>query len=226
MFENFYNDEALKYLENWGIEKEIEKYLSQTIDNKSKDDLIRIAILFHDLGKFTQRKINYKDDGSTFFIFKNHEIASANIIKSQSFSDWLKDQYFLTDAQINYIAQCAGVHYELGKIRDRANQSDIFQYVKGDQIQKDIQEIMEQNKGFELEIGILFLADSLAKTEIHINGNNDEDINQKSFLIKEEISKKGLNFTMEKAAKQMPINIKIAEIYLKTWLEKRSKPII
>jgi len=217
MLEKFYNKKVPKYLEKWGIKEKINKYLSQRIDNKTKDELIRIAIIFHDLGKFSQRKINYKEDNTVFFSFGGHEIASASIIRSQGFTNLLKKDYLLTDKQIEYIAKCAELHYELGKARDMAKKTNLgytLRYSKSNQAKESMLSIMDENKDYQAEIGILFLADSLAKTDIYIKDSNDQEIESQTLPIQKLLQQKNMNPLLLNAIKQRPVNIKIAETYL------------
>ncbi len=214
MFEKAYNEETLKYLEQWGIYNEVQNQMSEEIDSVSKDQLLRIAILFHDLGKFTTRKIKEK-----LFSFKEHEIASGEIIRSSEFSAMLKQEYNLTDAQIEYIAQCAELHYVFGVIRDQAKKSNgyNFAFIQSDEFKEQIKQILTQYPNFQLEIGLLFLADTLGKTDIRIEGKDDEEIESQEAAINKILEVKGLDPNFINGIKQLPVTCAIMEIYLKMW---------
>ncbi|MCX7616264.1 MAG: hypothetical protein N2Z68_02640 [Patescibacteria group bacterium] len=223
MFEKFYREEVPQYLEQWGMSDRAQQQMSEQIDGISKDQLLNIAILLHDLGKFTERKLKREEDGSLSASFKKHEAASGRIIRTPEFSGMLKQEYGLTDAQIEYIACCAELHYELGIVRNEAKKSDLgytLAFTRSDEFQNRVRQIMAQYPDFQLEIGILFLADSLAKTDIRIEGDTDEQIESQGVSVQEVLKERGLNPKLIKAVKQLPVNIAIAEAYLRIWAEQ------
>jgi len=130
----------------------------------------------------------------------------------------LKLEFDLTDNQIEYVSQCCRLHYELAKTRDQAKELDIgysFEYLNSEYIFEHNLGIMNDNPGFQLEIGLLFLIDSLAKIEIHIEAENQTDIEKQNEEIKKIV--RDNNWHPHKAIliKQLPITIKTAEIYMK-----------
>lgn len=220
MFEKFYREEIPRYLKQWGLSDKFQKQMSEQIDGLTKDQLLNIAILLHDLGKFTERKLKREEDGSISTSFKNHEAVSGKIIRTPEFSKMLKQEYGLTEAQIEYIACCAEMHYELGIVRDEAKKSAFgytLTFVRSDEFKNRAKQIMAQYPDFQLEIGVLFLADSLAKTDIRIEADTDEQIDSQDELIKETLAQRGLNPQLIKAVKQLPVNLAVAEAYLKIW---------
>lgn len=157
-------------------------------------------------------------------LLKKHEAASGRIIRSQEFSGMLKQNYGLTDAQIEYIARCAELHYELGIVRDEAKKSDFgytLAFAKSDVFRDQAKQLMAQHPGFQLEVGMLFVGDSLAKTDIRIGGNTDEQIELQDASIQDALKKRGLNPKLIKAVKQLPVNIAVAEAYFKVWAETK-----
>ncbi|MEK7568403.1 MAG: hypothetical protein AAB498_02130 [Patescibacteria group bacterium] len=222
MFEKFYRKEISQYLKRWEVNDKSEIKMSEEIDGISKDQLLNMAIPFHDLGKFTERKLKREDDGSISASFKKHETASGKIIRTPEFSGTLKQEYGLTDAQIEYIARCAELHYELGIIRDEAKKSDMgytLAFARSDVFKERAKQLMALHPDFKLEVGMLFLADSLAKTDIGVEGDTDEQIESQDSSIKETLQKRGLNPKLIKAIKQLPVNRAVVETYLKVWAE-------
>lgn len=223
MFEKIYHEEIPQYLQQWGVSDKVRLQMSKQIDGVSKDQLLNIAIIFHDLGKFTERKFKHKKTAS----FKNHELASGNIIRTSKFSRMLKQEYELTNLQIEYIARCAELHYELAIIRDEAKKSDsgyTLIFAKSVAFQDRAKQLIKQYPNFQLEVGLLYLADSLAKTDIRIQGNTDEQIESQNMSIQKTLNERGLNPKLIKAVKQLPINCAIVETYLKVWAETKSDP--
>lgn len=222
MFEKFYREKIPQYLEQWGVSDKAQQQISEQIDGISKDQLLNMAVPFHDLGKFTERRLKREEDGSISASFKKHEAASGKIIRTPEFSGMLKQEYGLTDAQIEYIARCAELHYELGIVRDEAKKSDLgytLAFAKSDAFRDRAKQLMAQHPDFQLEVGMLFLADSLAKTDIRIEGNTDEQIESQDASVQEALKERGLNPKLIKAVKQLPINRAVAETYLKVWAE-------
>lgn len=72
----------------------------------------------------------------------------------------------------------------------------------------------EDKLQFVLESGLMFLADSLAKNEIRIEGNTDDEIAAQDEVIRAELVRRGLPETLTKSAKQLRQNVIAAEKYL------------
>ncbi len=224
MFEKFYREEIPQYFDQWGIHDKTKKQMSGAIDGISKDQLLNMAIPFHDLGKFTERRLKREEDGSLSASFKKHEAASGKIIRTPEFSGMLKQEYGLTDGQIEYIARCAELHYELGIVRDEAKKSDMgytLPFARSDVFQERAKQLMTQYPDFQLEVGVLFLADSLAKTDIRVEGDDDEQIEAQDSSIQDVLKQRGLNPKLIKTIKQLPVNRAVAETYLRVWAEAR-----
>ncbi len=152
--------------------------------------------------------------------FKGHEQASYGVLKSKEMTEWLKSEFNLTENQIEYVAQCCRLHYELAKTRDLAKNLDIgysFEYLESEYIFEHNMGIMNDNTEFQLEIGLLFLVDSLAKTECHIEANNQEDIKRQNENIEKIIRENNWHPHKAVLVKQLPITVKTAKVYLKMW---------
>jgi|GEM_PF-1585891 len=196
------------------LHKHYEQYLTQEIDGRSKEYLLEFAILLHDIGKFRKQP---KQKGG--FIFRGHAAISKELIldKDQPIYKWLSETYGLTDRQINYIAEVAGLHYVLGEIRNLAEHSKhgyTIRFTSSDDFTGMIRGIMDKHEEYKVEIELLFLIDSLAKTDIFIYAEKYRDIDKEKIKqAMEEINSRGLNPDLIEAVKEVPINIAVAKEY-------------
>lgn len=215
-----YEEEIPQYLDQWGLLDKIKLKTSEKIDNFNKNQLLKIAILFHDLGKFSERKLKNNQNNLVSFSFKNHEIASGKIIRSPEFSETIKQEYGLTDSQIEYVAQCAEMHFELGYLRDKAKKTNVgytIDFVNSDMFNEDLKKFYLDHQKLYMEMGILFFADFLGKTDIRIEARTDQEIETKNHLIQQLLEERELNSGLIYNIKQLPINFLVVERYLKFW---------
>lgn len=212
------------FLKHWNINKKIKTLLCEKIDSLTKEQLFEISIIFHDLGKFSHRKIMERKDGSTYFSFKEHQDGSGIIIRKNKFKIKLKKIYPFSEKQIEYIAKCAELHYELGVLRNAAKKFKSGyskEFLNSSLFNDECLKIIKKHPDFALEVGLLFLGDSLAKTEIHIPKYSDDsyfDKKGKEELIQEIITEKGLNKKIRNAVFQMVINIDASQRFLEMYL--------
>lgn len=222
-FIRFFQNEAQKYFQEWNINEKIEQKLHEKINGKTKKELLEISIVFHDLGKFIR---DFKEkNGEKKPNYKGHEQKSKKLITNNKKINDLLKSYDLTDKQINYIANCAGLHYELGKIRNKAKKTKLgytIAFTKSKQFKESCEEIAKQFPDFKVEIGILFLCDNLAKTDTDmiIKAKTDAEIEKQTPQIEKMIQARQLNPNLIKAIKQIPINVEIARIYLENIFKK------
>lgn len=222
----YLEDWSRKYLESggyqWtGLENEAKGVLSQQIDGVEKRQLLEVAGLLHDVGKFSSRTEEIEKDSIKSYSFTDHEEHSGKIIRTEdNVSRKLKD-FGLTDAQIEYVARCAELHFELGKVRrtSKENGGYTMAFVDTPAFHDAAQEIIDKNPDFALEIGLLFIADGLSKSEVQAHGSTDEEIETETVELEKELAEKGLNPNLISQAKQMPVNFKIAKTYLNQWAE-------
>jgi len=208
--------EASEYIDKWGIRLKINSKLQEEVDGKPKSELILIGIILHDIGKFAR---NFKEnDGKMVFNFIGHEAMSEKLIKENKFIYNLLNQTLeYTEAQINYIARCAGLHFELGKAREAAKKTKLKYTIAFSESKECLEsciEIATQFPEYKLEIGILFLCDSLGKIDVRIIAESDEDIENLTPQIKQVLAQRNLNPSLLSAIKQLPVNIAIAKRYL------------
>lgn len=144
------------YLREWGLWTRIDECFWVTIDGATKWELLDIVVLLHDVGKFAART-----RGRDRFHFSRHEQLSREII----LTDLDLGRYGLTPAQIDYIARCAGDHFVLGIVRKRAREQGAYNaiFIESDEFARLTCRIKQEHPNDFVEIGVLFLGDSLAK---------------------------------------------------------------
>jgi hypothetical protein len=205
-----------KLFEDWNVEYKINNKLCLKIGDITKYDLIKIGIVLHDIGKFARNFRN--ENGKIEHNFYGHEEISEKLIISQdSFvHDLLKNTFKLSVPQIQYIGRIAGLHFELGKSRDaarRASHGYSISFSKSKECETTCLDIASQYADFKEEIGILFLCDSLGKTDIRINAESDEVLEQHRAFIHQVLTERDLNPILIVAIMQLPVNIAIAKTY-------------
>jgi len=156
--------------------------------------------VLHDIGKF--RKGTKARENGIVSDFDDHEKKSQKIIENE-FEKFIACPFKPTQKQKEYIAQCAGSHYALGKLQHEAKKHKIgysLKYIESPQFKNDVQSILKEFQNLKVEIGLLFLADSLAKI--------DSSITHMCYL-----SNSYPECKLNRALEQRPINIAAAKRY-------------
>lgn len=196
----------------WGLAVPVATALAVEVDGIPKGQLLPIAALVHDFGKYTARKLEYDESGvATAAGFRGHEKDSGEVVRNQ-LSPMLRS-WGLGENAIEYIAVCAELHFELGKVRNAAYDADGYTMsfaTKSSACMSAIKDILNEYPDYALEIGLEFLADSLSKTEVAPDGKTNEQIEQ-------ELEDKNLHPNLIGQVIQLPVNIKVGERYLRTW---------
>ncbi len=194
---NIFLNELNNLLELWGLE-DIKEYLNAEINGCEKRKLLEIGILVHDLGKIVL--VGDKR------VHRNHERESESIILK------LKELRSLSKEQLDYVLRCVNSHDVIGKeIRDYLVEKNKFnlEFLNSDKIKKILDPIIRKNSDVKIEIGVFYLCDSLGKTNIIIEDYTDE----KNII--EILKKRKLPLELKNGIMQLPLNIKLAEVYLK-----------
>jgi len=213
----FYNNELDVILKKWQFIDFIQEALNKSINGRSKKNLLEFAIILHDIGKF-QRSFK-TTNGLILPDYDGHEEKSEKIILDESklINQTLKLKFHLDYAQIKYIAICAGLHYELAKIRKEAYKNDVgfsLNYIDSESCASHLQDFLLKHKEYQIEIGLLFLCDNMAKTNIRIEARSDNDISMKSNEIVYLINQNNLHPNLIKAIKQLPVSMYLVYKYL------------
>lgn len=215
-FSRVYKNECQEMLRDWGVGESVNDKLSEEIDGRTKAELLQISIPLHDLGKFARGFVG--EDDQLEPDYAGHEAKSERLImENEKVQSLLREGYGLTDDQIEYVARCAGLHYELGKMRDEAKQSALgysLAFTENDECREVCGKITDRYPQFKGEIGILFLGDSLAKTDLRIDADSDEDIERQIEQITRTVGERGLNPKLIATVLQRPVNVAVAKVYL------------
>jgi hypothetical protein len=214
-FNEMHQAEARQLLQEWGLESRVDEYMEAQIDRIPKAELLKIAIVLHDIGKFDKTIV--MTDGKPDFDYKGHERLSQIIILGEEVRGTL-ESYGLTRQQIEYIAECAGKHFELGLLRYKVKQSGkeyAISYSQTQEFRQHVREILPGCNGLAVEVGLLYLSDSLSKTDIRIPAKDDEERLKNRHLAELQIKERGLHPELISAALERPVSIAIAGEYLK-----------
>ena len=144
-------------LASWGVLRSVDRVLDTPIDGVPRRGLLRISILLHDIGKFGSRT-----RGKYRFHFMRHEELSGAIIREKIDLG----RYGLTPAQAEYVALTSEDHFVLGLMRKRARERGEYDmaFVQSEAFVQQAREIRAGHPDDFVEIGVLFIGDSLAKT--------------------------------------------------------------
>jgi HD domain-containing protein len=222
MFRAFIIDKAPAIMKEWGISNKVDAVLSEEVEGVSKSDLLQIASLVHDLGKFTARTFELKEDGTYDARFVGHEAHSGTIIRTE-FKDTLI-QLNLKESHIEYIAECAEHHFDLGKARQVAIDTVGYTlaFAKSDSFKEVARDIIASCPERALEIGLMFLADSFSKTEVAAVADTDDQIESQRKQLEHEVKDKNLNTRLINQAMQQPVNLEIGKQYLQEWARQQA----
>jgi HD domain len=206
------------YLRRWGLAGPAAAALSNEVDGVPKGQLLQIAALLHDVGKFSARTVKRRAPAAPpSASFEDHEAHSGRIIRGELRP--LLTGWKLRDAHREYLARCAELHFELGKVR-RASKSDggyTMAFARSPAFATAIAPILRGNPGYALEIGVQFIADSLSKTTVAATSETDEEIAAERPALERSLIEQGLDPRLVDQALQQPVNLKVAEGYLRRW---------
>ncbi|MEW5956617.1 MAG: hypothetical protein AB1801_02755 [Chloroflexota bacterium] len=191
----------------WGVPF-IQELKSELVQDKSRWELLLIACVVHDLGKWAGRIA----DGSGAYSFKGHEAISERLIRDDPLVRQCLFEVQLLPAHLDYVASVVGLHYELGKLRRLAYQQRNFDlaFLESDLFRNECEAIIQHHRAYAREIGLIFLTDSLAKVEFRPGLESLAEIEAK-------IQAQGLSPNLVRAAQQLLINIAMCREYM-LWL--------
>jgi hypothetical protein len=218
MFGKHYNETVPGLLDRWGIAARVARSLERPIDGSARSGLLRLSIPLHDLGKFAVRQVRLARNGRTAVSFKHHEAESGRIIR-RDLRPLLVDELGLSPAQFDYVAECAARHYELAHVRDALKGAGTYDlaHIRTPQFGKLCLDLVGQNAGYELEIGLLWLADSLAKVGAHFEAETDAELAVREPEIRAAASALDAGRDLFDPVRQTAVNTAVAEVYLKLW---------
>ncbi len=158
VFLQHYCDSIPALLRGWHIKEAVDLRLSQPIDGVPRSELLKAAILLHDIGKFGARTRS----GDRFHFFR-HEDLSGSIIRNELDLT----AFGFTALQAEYIAHAAEDHFVLGVLRKHARDAGSYdnQFPFTARFARLARDIRDTHPDDAVEIGVLFLGDSLAKVD-------------------------------------------------------------
>ncbi len=202
-----YDNEVKQYLKAWSKFEITEKYLLEKIDGITKSKLIYLGILLHDIGKF-KKQYSIESNGKVKYSFNKHELYSQEIIQNDLYP-MLKDYYGLTNMQIEYISMCSRYHGFIRKISKKSKYGHSVEFAQSETFKDTVLNELSSLEEYKVELGILFLVDSCAKTDIAFENKTDKE------LLKD-LELRNLNPKLINAVKQKSSSIEIAKSYFNT----------
>ncbi len=206
------------YLREWGVADPVNAALDVEIDGVPKRDLLQVVSLVHDVGKFTARTLkHHPETGAVSMDFTGHESHSGDIVRGVLSAPL--ERWGLTESQIEYIATCAALHFELGKVRraSKAYGGYTVAFTTSPVFAAATRQILDENAAFAPEIGLEFIADSLSKVEVAAISQTDEGIAAEEPVLAAELATRNLNPLLLSQARQQPVNLLVARNYLQQW---------
>jgi hypothetical protein len=188
----------------WGLPS-VQELKTEHVQDKNKWKLLLAACILHDLGKWAGRMV--KESGG--YSFKGHETISEQLIRHDPQIRQALRQAQLSFRQIDYVASIAGLHYELGKLRQLGYEQGHFDlsFLQSALFRTECQAIARRHPAYVREIGLIFLSDSLAKVEFRAGLESLSEIERK-------IKVQGLSPKLIRAAQQLPLNIALCREYM------------
>jgi hypothetical protein len=201
--------EVPNLLRKWEIYQDVSDYFSKKIEDLEKKLLFESSIPLHDLGKI----IVYGSSKEN----RDHENYSKYLLHSYNIEKELTN-LGLSENQIGYIGRCIETHGILGKkARDiiKEKNSLNLEFISSQDVANLCRNLSKEYEDVKIEIGIFYLCDSLGKTDIRINAENDLDILDQDKKILNILEERNLPLDLINAAMQLPINVRLVEVYLK-----------
>jgi len=197
-----YQPKVIGYLTEWGVWPEVWSYLQNKIDGQTKGDLLMLALALHDVGKFAVRRLERRGD-RIVYRFSGHEHKSGEIVRGDLADELLGGG--LTENQLEYVAILVEKHYELARVREGWQGKYDVDFIASPAVWEKIIEIRTDTLEYAWEIGLMFLADLLAKSPYHTSTEEEA----------EELIISGVVEPVEhfSAVRQMPVNLFLARRY-------------
>lgn len=221
-----YQQEVPSYVDEWQVGDAVREYLEKSVDGMPKAELLSLGLLLHDLGKFAVRQSAIKD-GQTAFTFTGHEVASGAIVRGNPVAQLLRD-HDISAPQTEYVARCGELHYELGKLRQVAANGPLkfsMAFAESHAMKVAAQAIIDFCPDYAVEIGVLYLADNLSKTDIRIAAETDGAIVAQHEHTRSLLQERGLPGQLIGAVEQLPVNVALARNYLALAVGQQSMPV-
>ena len=130
-------------------------YLSELIDGMSRGELLNIALLWHDLGKWRGRKKDEKGNWD----FKGHEALSEQLIRELE----LGKRYGLSDKQQDHVARLTGLHYIMAPAMRDVMRQRLYTSPPAEKLLNVCRKIYTDSPDYYPEICLMVMCDTLGK---------------------------------------------------------------
>lgn len=222
LFLEVFRGEMRELLARFGLAALAARLLDERVDGARKGDLLEVAVALHDIGKFSRTFYPDRNDPARFHpLYIAHEERSEAWILEEPVAGRLAAAG-LTAAQASYVARAAGAHYVLGAMRDRirfegraARIEYDLAFVSSPFFARLAGEIMAERPDLAGEIGVLYLADSLAKTRDRLEADTEEQAAAAFAAWRDRLAAEGRPLPRHaKAVRQLPTSVAAARRYL------------
>lgn len=214
-----YHRELMPLLESWGLAETATSYLSQQIGSGwTRGELLEISIPVHDLGKFARS--HYWKDGVAYPDYVGHEAISKEIVLTNHAVRGILEKGGLTGVDVEHVADLAGLHFELGKVRDVARSKGGYSlaFAKSATAAETFQDLRARNPKYAPEIGLWYIVDSMGKISLRCDADDDHALAASRTAREADIVAAGLRPSLINALIQYPVNLHVAREYLKAVL--------
>ena len=211
-----YHTELAALLDSWGVIHSMIKALSSKEGGAwSRGELLEISIPLHDLGKFQRR--HYWQSGVPFPDYVGHENLSKTIVMTNSTVRQTLIDAGLEESDIQHVADLAGLHFELGKVRDvaRQHQGYTIAFSKSPEARQIFHDLVAQYPSYALEIGLWYIIDSMGKISLRCDASSDHELLAMRPEREKDLSSHGLRPSLINALMQYPVNMHVAREYLR-----------
>jgi hypothetical protein len=94
-----------------------------------------------------------------------------------------------------------------------------IELIQSDWFRDRARQIANSHPGYELEIGLMFLGDSLAKTDIRLQAETDAELELQKGVAERIVVERQLHPKLARGVMQVPLNTAAAKSYLQTVVE-------
>ena len=113
------HQELMPQLKQWGMDRQaLESLSTETRSGWTRGELLEVSVPLHDLGKFARKHTVI--NGRITPDYSGHEALSEAIVLRDPKLQIVFEKYGLKKEDVNHLAALAGLHFELGKVRDAA----------------------------------------------------------------------------------------------------------
>lgn len=210
-----FHNELMPLVAKWGMASAVTERFNQLIGNGwSRGELFEISIPLHDLGKFRRRHVLI--GGALTPDYIGHEALSEEIVRKDSDIQRMMSEAGLDATQRTHVARLAGLHFELGKVRDLAKKHNGFTiaFSGSDAALKSYRSIQTQYPEYAVEIGLWYIVDSMGKMSPRLSADTDGEIASSRDAQVSNLTALSLPPTLIHAVLQYPVNLAVGRAYL------------